>query len=104
MGGGLEVHVRDVSNYFLIRAGSNPSRVTFAVDGDRWIGFYCSPRLARALLALRGEIQKMISCNVSAVSENHAWFNYNTELIQTVCFLLDAPTQQSCLASEFRFV
>ncbi|XP_078378634.1 uncharacterized protein LOC144661700 [Oculina patagonica] len=70
-------------------------RVTLAVDGDRWMAFHCSPRLARILQAIRGEINKMVSSSISASSRrNDTLFHYHTKLMDVVSLLLTLPVQQ----------
>ena len=68
--------------------------VTLAVDGDRWMAFHCSPRLARILQAIRREINKMIACSISAASRNDTLFHYHSKLIEIVNLLLTLPVQQ----------
>lgn len=78
--------------------GPSPSTpqpfVTLTVDGDRWMAFHCSPRLARVLQAIRGEINKMIACSISAASRNDTLFHYHSKLIEIVNLLLTLPVQQ----------
>ncbi|KAJ7390027.1 mitochondrial large ribosomal subunit assembly [Desmophyllum pertusum] len=69
-------------------------RVTLVVDGDRWMSFYCSPRLARILQAIRREINKMVACSISAASKNDTLFHYHTKLMEVVTLLLTLPVQQ----------
>jgi len=68
--------------------------VTLTVDGDRWMAFHCAPRLARVLQAVRGELNKMIACSISAVSRNGTLFHYHSKLIEIVNLLLTLPVQQ----------
>lgn len=70
-------------------------RVTLAVDGDRWMAFHCSPRLARVLQTIRDEINKMVSCNISSACSNTALFHHHTQLIETLTLLLTLPIQES---------
>lgn len=78
--------------------GPSPSApqpfVTLTVDGDRWMAFHCSPRLARVLQAIRGEVNKMIACSISAASRNDTLFHYHSKLIEIVNLLLTLPVQQ----------
>lgn len=82
-----------------IRHGPAPSphepRVTLAVDGDRWMAFHCSPRLARVLQAIREEIKQMVSSSISPASTNNALFHHHTKLIEVISLLLTLPIQES---------
>lgn len=81
-----------------IRHGPAPPpqqpRVTLAVDGDRWMAFHCSPRLARVLQAIREEINKMVSCSISPASTKNALFHHHTQLIEAISLLLTLPIQE----------
>lgn len=71
-------------------------RVTLAVDGDRWMAFHCSPRLARVLQAIRAEINNMVSSSISpAASANNTLFHHHTQLIQVISLLLTLPIQET---------
>jgi len=72
-----------------------PGRVTLAVDGDPWMAFHCSPRLARVLQAIRDEISKLVECNISSASSNGSLFHHHSQLIEILCLLLTLPIQES---------
>lgn len=76
-------------------------RVTLAVGGDQWMAFYCSPRLARVLQAIRLEINKMVACSVSAAVTNNALFYYRGKLMETVVLLLTLPVQKPLSSSPW---
>lgn len=76
-------------------------RVTLAVGGDQWMAFYCSPRLARVLQAIRLEINKMVACSVSAAVTNNALFYYHGKLMETVVLLLTLPVQKPLSSSPW---
>jgi len=82
-----------------IRHGPPPSPqqpcVTLAVDGDRWMAFNCSPRLARVLQAIRAEINKMVTCSISPEKTNDALFHHHTQLIEVLSLLLTLPIQET---------
>lgn len=70
-------------------------RVTLAVDGDRWMAFHCSPRLARVLQAIRGEIGKMVSCSITPSSINSALHHHHTQLTEALSLLLTLRIEES---------
>ena len=67
-------------------------QVTLAVDGDRWMGFHCSPRVASMLQGLRKAVENMVSQNITART-SASMFNHQTDLIEAVCELLNTAQE-----------
>jgi hypothetical protein len=62
--------------------------VTLVVDGDCWMGFLCSPRVANTLQSLRSALEKMVNQTMSA-ARNPEFFDFHTNLIESVMTLLE---------------
>lgn len=82
------------------QAQQQPGRATLAVDGDPWMAFHCSPRLARVLQAIRDEISKMVACNISSASSNGSLFHHHSQLIEILSLLLTLPIQESLPSND----
>lgn len=94
-----------IKSYFDCISEHGPSaqqpRVTLVVDGDHWMAFYCTPRLARVLQSIRREINKMMACSLSAAVTDDALFYYHGKLMETVALLLTLPVQKPISSSPW---
>ena len=66
---------------------ADSAQVVLAVDGDPWMGFRCTPRVASMLQHLRAGLDTMVTQCVSS-NRSGAVAGLHAELVEAVCGLL----------------